>query len=349
MLKPGDIVEVRSPEEILATLDDSASIDALPYMPEMIKFSGQRFTVSHRAEKICDTVNVGSGPQARRMRDTVLLDDLRCDGSGHDGCQAGCRIYWKESWLRPVGPESPARPQDETALPRLEQLAHEATKAPRGDGDVDIYRCQATEAARASEPMSNYDLRQYSRELSTGNVRFAQVARVAVRALVGMVGRKLRLISYFPLQRGPLIERAAQQVHRSRRPDPAAAPERPKLDLQPGDWVEVRPPEEIAPTLNERGLTRGLTFDPEMIPYCGGRYQVKDRVQRLIDERNGKMLEIKSDCLILDGVVCSGEHSTGHWLCPRAIYPYWREAWLRPAQDAAAGGSDTHTESHGQH
>jgi hypothetical protein len=32
---------------------------------------------------------------------------------------------------------------------------------------------------------------------------------------------------------------------------------------------------------------------------------VKDRVERLIDDRR-EMIHIPSDCLILDGVVCSG-------------------------------------------
>ena len=38
MLKRGDVVEVRSPDEILATLDDNACRDAMPFMPEMIKY-----------------------------------------------------------------------------------------------------------------------------------------------------------------------------------------------------------------------------------------------------------------------------------------------------------------------
>jgi hypothetical protein len=41
------------------------------------------------------------------------------------------------------------------------------------------------------------------------------------------------------------------------------------------------------------------------------------------------MLNISKDCLILDGVVCSGECSAGRWFCPREIYAYWREPWLR--------------------
>ncbi len=47
------------------------------------------------------------------------------------------------------------------------------------------------------------------------------------------------------------------------------------------------------------------------------------------------MIELSSDCLILEGVVCSGDHSRGRWFCPRQIYPYWREAWLRPVDDEA--------------
>ena len=38
-----------------------------------------------------------------------------------------------------------------------------------------------------------------------------------------------------------------------------------------------------------------------MIPYCGGTYQVQDRVQPIIDDRTGRMIEIGSDCLILKG------------------------------------------------
>jgi len=328
MLKPGDVVEVRSPEEILATLDGSASLDAMPFMPEMVKYVGKRFTVTHRVEKICDTVKDSGPPQSRRMYDTVLLDDLRCDGSGHDGCQAGCRIYWKESWLRRVDSVSGSETSDGPGLAELEERTRSATRADRQDAEKVTYRCQATEASRASEPIGNFDLSQYRREVEAGNASVPQLIRVGIRAVVGMIGRKLRLISTFPPRPAPLIERLRRR--------PAAPPVTtpPNLNLQPGDWVEVREPEEILPSLNERGLTRGLTFDAEMLPYCGGRYRVKDRVERIIDERNGQMIEIKSDCLILDGVVCSGHHSVGHWFCPRAIYPYWRENWLRPVERA---------------
>lgn len=328
-LKPGDVVEVRAPAEIMATLNGDASLDGMPFMPEMLQHAGKRFTVSRRVEKICDTVS-GRPPRSLRMRDAVFLDDLRCDGSAHGGCQAGCRIYWKESWLRRVEAGSETEAVTGDAAAGLEERARDATRVVREIDGVatDSYRCQATEALRATEPLSNFDPRQYLRELTAGNVGFLRFLRVAVRGLGVMIGRRLRLVSYRPLPR-----------HRA----PVPPQTQGGLNLQPGEIVEVRSPEEIAPSVDESGKTRGLWFDWEMLPYCGGRYRVQDRVERIINEHNGQMIEIASDCLILDGVVCSGECSAGHWFCPRAIYPYWREAWLRRAEEAGSspsGGSD---------
>lgn len=304
---------MRAPAEILATLDSGASTDSMPFMPEMLQYAGRRFTVSRRVEKICDTVS-GGAPRSLRMRDTVLLDDLRCDGSAHGGCQAGCRLYWKEEWLHRVDPASEGDVARADPVAQLEQLVMEATVAANGaDGtSAESYRCQATEALRASEPLKSYDLRQWVRELFSGNVGLLRLLRVAARGISTAVRRKLRLLGYLPLPYdGERIRTNGD------------------LNLKPGDLVEVRSPKEIAPTIDESGRTRGLWFDWEMVPYCGGHYRVKDRVERIIDERTGEMIEISSDCLILDGVVCGGECSTGRWFCPRAIYPYWREAWLR--------------------
>ena len=101
------------------------------------------------------------------------------------------------------------------------------------------------------------------------------------------------------------------------------------LALQPGDWVRVRSRNEIAGTLDRSGKTRGLWFDHEMIRYCGGTYRVKRPVRHIIDEGSGRMIDISTDCFVLDGVVCTGECSRARWFCPRGIYPFWREAWLQ--------------------
>src|SRR5207249_4789374 len=100
-LKRGDWVEVRSREEILATLDDRARLDGLPFMPEMLRFCGRCLRVASRADKTCDTIETY---RSRRMRDTVHLEGAYCDGSAHAGCQASCLTFWKEPWLKRSGP-----------------------------------------------------------------------------------------------------------------------------------------------------------------------------------------------------------------------------------------------------
>ena len=109
--------------------------------------------------------------------------------------------------------------------------------------------------------------------------------------------------------------------------------------LEQGSLVQVRSRAEIGGTLDASGKTRGLWFDREMLPFCGKTFTVKDRVERFIDEETGRLVELKSDCYILDGVVCSGDRSDGRWFCPRAIYPWWREAWLRPVAEEGSAVS----------
>src|SRR6188472_3888494 len=109
-------------------------------MPEMLQHVGGRFRVAQRAEKICDLVGPGG---SRRMRDTVFLENLRCDGASHGGCQAECRLYWKESWLRHVE-ERDEVDQNETATPIRQGLATAAeatTRPPDWDGTSERFRC----------------------------------------------------------------------------------------------------------------------------------------------------------------------------------------------------------------
>ena len=49
------------------------------------------------------------------------------------------------------------------------------------------------------------------------------------------------------------------------------------------------------------------------------------RVERIIDEPSGRMLDLKNPCIVLEDVICTGDY---HRLCPRGTYPYWREIWL---------------------
>jgi hypothetical protein len=313
-LRPGDVVEVRSVAEILATLDSDAAVGKMPFMPEMLRHAGRRYTVTRRVDKICDTI---SSSGSRRMHDTVYLDDLRCDGSGHGGCQAACLIYWKEAWLRRVDDRSAASEESTEAAAKLEHLAKAGTRTVRETGGAEVWRCQATEALKATEPLKTSNLAQYWRELTSGNFGLFRFIFIAMRGFPMEIARRLRLLRPLPLQ-GPGGQSAATEL----------------LDLKPGDLVQVRPPAEIAATLDEKGLNRGLSFDREMLPFCGRTLRVRDKVKRIVDDKTGRMLNIPKDCVILEGAVCSGERSPGTWYCPRQIYPYWRESWLRRVEKA---------------
>jgi hypothetical protein len=102
-----------------------------------------------------------------------------------------------------------------------------------------------------------------------------------------------------------------------------------KLDLEAGELVQVRSLGEIGKTLDSDYRHRGLRYSEEMSPACGKRFRVRRRMNRLIDENTGRMIELKNDCIVLEGFTCSGDRTPAALFCPRAAYPIFREAWLR--------------------
>ena len=79
---------------------------------------------------------------------------------------------------------------------------------------------------------------------------------------------------------------------------------------------------------------RGLYFDAEEVPYCGKTFRVRSVVDRIVDERTGKVRVFKENHVILEGVVCKGDYSDRRMFCPREIYSFWREGWLERAEEA---------------
>jgi hypothetical protein len=313
-LRRGDIAQVRSAAEILATLDSKGMMEGLPFMPEMARLVGKRFAVVARGDKICDTIHYTG---SRRLGNSVILDCARCDGGGHDGCQAECRIFWKEAWLQKVDGGQPAT--EPAADPGLEALLARITAVVQYSAQIDgkpesLWMCQNTEMFDATERLNTFDPRPYVNTYLNGDVPLGKFLRVAARAAVEEPLRALHLSTPF-LLKGPATSTVSET-----------------LDLQPGEWVQVRSLEEIRETLTAEGRNGGMWFDREMAPYCGGTFRVRQRITRFIDEFRvrGKMVKmVKFPAVTLDGVVCTGTLCTRRWFCPREITLYWRECWLR--------------------
>jgi hypothetical protein len=353
-LRAGDWVQVRSKEEILSTLDGQGRLDGLPFMPEMLAYSGQRFRVMARAHKTCDTVN--SPSQGRGMSSAVHLDELRCDGAGHGGCDAACLIFWKDAWLRPVdGPGAPAAAAASTgseSAPYSEHDLQRDTVAPGSDPKEPQYVCQATLLPQATSPLPWWDVRQYLEDFVSGNVGLFQLLRGGIYTSVyNLIKRSSRFsarASFLAMRLYDRWQRLVGGVPYPRRrgtiPLGQKTPSPEPLNLKEGELVRVKEYPEILATLNVENKNRGLLFDAEEVPYCGGVYRVRSIVRQLIDERTGKMRTLKGNNVILENVWCKGHYSYRRMFCPRAIFSIWREAWLErvdasavPAEGAGPG------------
>ena len=326
--KSGERVEVRPREEILAMLDDSGSRDSLPFMPEMLQFCGKRFTVFASAHKTCDTVKLTG---CRRMEKAVHLDGVRCDGSAHGGCQANCLIFWKDDWLKPVvGDESSLETSRTIDAAHPNDLLARNTRSPDDDPEDPTYVCQATRMYEATVPLETESSRQYVDDIASGNVNLPEATKILVLDFIYNLrnsGRAFRLAKKLYEIAHRVLRGRSPPFGTGRIPIGEATPTM-ELNLQVGEIVRVRPHEEILATLNVESRNRGMTYDKEMTRYCGEEFRVAARVSHTIDETNGKMLEIRSPAVILEGTYCTSQYSERRLMCPRRIVPYWREIWL---------------------
>jgi hypothetical protein len=292
--------------------------------------------VEKRADKTCNTISV---MESRRIYDSVHLEGLRCTGNDHGGCQAQCLLYWKEAWLKRVqdgqadvrGSAKTIQLASASSLYGWERLAA-LTRRQDSSTDSEIaYRCQATDLLKASEPLPWWDVRQYFRDIWSGNVGLVDLVKAALFNIfrktlqLGAYRAQIRVFNRFQSWRGgtpyPYLWGTLDKT-------PSET-----LGLQPGDLVQVKSFEEILKTLNKKNRNKGLYFAPEMVPFCTSVRRVRARVERIIDERTGKMLTLPGECLILEGAMCTGEFSERRLFCPRGIYPYWREIWLKRARE----------------
>jgi hypothetical protein len=331
----GAAVRVRPLTEILATLDGQGRLEGMPFMPEMAEYCGKTFHIARRMDQVFLDHHLYTG----RLTGLVRLEGLRCDGRFHHGCQMGCNLLWKEAWLEPLETESAARrrgAQDagdapagwfagasqSPAQPKGARLPA-ASAGPSADwiGGLPTevegrFFCQATELAAVARRLPWWDVGQYLRRLSGGELSPGQLVRMV--ALIGWNRLRRRLgLHEHGMVRGPGRAEAAAGLH-----------------LQPGELLEVKALTDIAATLDGHGRMRGLAFVPEMARHCGRRFRVARRVDRLIVEWSGQMREL-CDTVALEGVIC---HGLAQRRCPRGCFHLWREAWLRRVESPPSPG-----------
>jgi hypothetical protein len=100
-LRSGELVEVKSIDKILATLGPDRKCKGLLWMTGMRKYCGKRYRVFKRVENILLETNGDS----RKMKNTVILEEVMCDGFEFGGCDRSCFHFWREAWLKRIEEE----------------------------------------------------------------------------------------------------------------------------------------------------------------------------------------------------------------------------------------------------
>ena len=167
------------------------------------------------------------------------------------------------------------------------------------------YFCQSTELAAATKPMTRMRiLMKCFLDIRSGSRGAWEMAGLVI---------------------APLWRKITARIPRRRLKGNLTRTPLGDLNLQAGEWVQIKTEGEIAKTLDAKGRNRGLTCDFGMTQYSGGSYQVRTRLDRMISEATGEMKEVNGT-VILEGLNCLCWNTLGG--CPRQDYIYWRELWL---------------------
>lgn len=301
LFRAGDWVRVRDLDSIRSTLDTEARLNGLPFMPGMIPFCGRRFRIA----KVADTICLDNAVH-RLGACVVLQTSRRCDGESYRGCQFGCHFLWRNEWLEVanVDQSTVQRGQidDGPAFTKLVQLV--CSKTTQDDGRQQLIRCQATALRELASPLSAGQLAQYRRALTNNRRSLGEIVSFGWYLIRKKLTRQNDSLEGSCKQRTPVTN----------------------LGLQIGEKVRVKSLEEIRNTLDEGGCNRGLWFDrEEMAMYCGQEMLVTRRIERIVDEMSGKLIELKVPSVALSEESCSGFFRR---FCSRGMLFMWRECWL---------------------
>src|SRR5206468_6729990 len=181
----------------------------------------------------------------------------RCDGEANGGCQAACLLFWKDAWVKRVknGPASERANDRHSAIHRSSTRSpvawhglSEATRAPKPDGETgERYRCQTTDLLKATTDVRRRDRWKpglYLKDLTSRNVQlheFIWYGLIAIfnNLMLTLSGRRYPHVCGLAGDKTPST----------------------KLNLQPGELVQVRSKDEFTHTFNAHNKQRGLEVE----------------------------------------------------------------------------------------
>jgi hypothetical protein len=98
-LQPGDIVEVKPLEEIMATLDRQGKNKGLEFSPDMKAYCGRQFKVHSKLERMI----IEKDGKMKEVKNTVILQGITCGCFyAFGGCPRKEFQFWREIWLKKV-------------------------------------------------------------------------------------------------------------------------------------------------------------------------------------------------------------------------------------------------------
>jgi len=98
----GDLVRVRSKEEIRQTLDDYDKYKGCLFVSDMWRYCGNTYRVFKDVNYFYDEAKF----QIMKCKNTVILDGVICSGDTSKAfkqkCDRSCYFFWKTAWLEKI-------------------------------------------------------------------------------------------------------------------------------------------------------------------------------------------------------------------------------------------------------
>jgi hypothetical protein len=99
-LKAGDLVRVRSRQEVEATLDRWKELKGCAFLEYMWQYCDTNQRVLKVMERFLDERDY----RVRKCKGVILLEGNICHGTPTFGrCDRCCHLFWREEWLEKIG------------------------------------------------------------------------------------------------------------------------------------------------------------------------------------------------------------------------------------------------------